>query len=139
MPQIGYLTYDGTHIANGSKICKKNDAKSAKIAVCFISPLARQHQWQKKLSMLSGKAKKILARSTLNTRIFFISMRCIIGGVKMKALQVIENLAPSHHIGRLVYEQIKQDITDDNLKNHCHAIKILLHQSADCSYGAGFI
>ena len=113
VPQIAYLTYDGTHAANNSKYAKKI-TRNLQNSSLFISPLARQHQWQKIIDTVK-QSQQDISKFDLNTRIFYIHA-LYHRGRKDEALQVIDSLAPSHHIGRLIYEQIKQDITNDSLK-----------------------
>ncbi len=113
VPQIGYLTYDGTHIANSSKYAKKITPNLQNSGL-FLSPLARKHQWQKIIDTVK-QSQKDISTFDLNTRIFYIHA-LYHRGHKDEALQVIDSLAPSHHLGRLVYEQIRQDIANDSLK-----------------------
>ncbi|MCH9852788.1 MAG: tetratricopeptide repeat protein [Alphaproteobacteria bacterium] len=112
-PQIGYLTYDGTGAANNSKYAKKLTPNLQNSGL-FLSPLARKHQWQEIIDIIT-QSQKDISTFDLNTRIFYIHA-LYHKRRKDEALQVIDSLAPNHHIGRLVYEQISRDITNDDLQ-----------------------
>ncbi|MCH9844773.1 MAG: hypothetical protein K0U39_04620 [Alphaproteobacteria bacterium] len=113
VPQIAYLTYDGINAANNSKYTKKITPNLQNSGL-FLSPLARHHQWQKIIDIVT-QSQKDISNFDLNTRIFYIHA-LYHRGRKDEALQVIDSLAPNHHIGRLVYEQIRQDIANDSLQ-----------------------
>ncbi len=113
VPHIAYLTYDGIHAANNSKYSKKIKPNLENSSL-FISPLARQHQWQKIIDSVT-QSQKDISEFDLNTRIFYIHALYHLGR-KDEALQVIEKFAPNHHIRRLVYEQLRQDIINDSVK-----------------------